>query len=73
MGAADNIHSTGVARQLAKRYLPWMIFDYIDGAAGAETGVDRNWTALDALALTPRILRDVSKRDLSTTLLGKKN
>jgi L-lactate dehydrogenase (cytochrome) len=48
-----------------------MVFDYIDGAAGEETGVDRNRTALDAISLEPRILRDVSTRDLSTDLFGK--
>ena len=29
------IHSYADARRLARRHLPWMVFDYIDGAAGA--------------------------------------
>ena len=68
MSAASKIHSADDARRLAKRRLPWMIFDYIDGAAGAETGAARNRAALDAITLQPRILRDVSDRKLGTTI-----
>lgn len=56
---------------MAKRRLPWMVFDYIDGSAGAETGAARNRAALDAMTLHPRILRDVSERSLSTSVFGK--
>lgn len=48
-----------------------MVFDYIDGAAGGETGAARNRAALDAVTLRPRILRDVSSRSLSVPLFGK--
>ena len=72
MSAAAHIHSAADARRLARRRLPWMIFDYIDGAAGNETGAGRNRAALDACLLRPRILRDVSQRTLSTTLFGQK-
>ncbi len=71
MGAAAHIHSTEDARRLAKLRLPWMVFDYIDGSAGAETGATRNRAALDAMTLRPRILRDVSERQLSTSLFGE--
>lgn len=72
MTAAARIHSAEDARRLAKRRLPWMVFDYIDGAAGRETGVARNRAALDAFTLRPRILRDTSARDLSVPLFGKR-
>ena len=65
------IHSSADARRLAQKRLPWMVFDYIDGAAGAETGAARNRAALDALTLRPRILRNVSDRSLSVPLQGK--
>ncbi|MEO1638838.1 MAG: alpha-hydroxy acid oxidase [Pseudomonadota bacterium] len=65
------IHSSEDARRLARRRLPWMVFDYIDGAAGAETGAARNRAAFDALELRPRILRDVSERSLSVDLWGQ--
>ncbi|CAM3703939.1 alpha-hydroxy acid oxidase [Phaeobacter inhibens] len=67
---AGAIHSAEDARRLARRRLPWMVFDYIDGAAGQETGVARNRAALDGIALRPRILRDVSQRSLATHVFG---
>lgn len=66
------IHASEDARRLARRRLPWMVFDYIDGAAGRETGALRNRAALDALELRPRILRDVSQRDLTVPLFDQK-
>jgi len=68
--SVDAIHSAEDARRIAKRWLPWMVFDYIDGAAGRETGAARNRAALDALTLRPRILRDVSSRNLAVSLFG---
>lgn len=62
------IHSSADARRLARRRLPRMVFDYIDGAAGQETGAVRNRAAFDALTLRPRILRDVSERSLAVPL-----
>ena len=69
--SAAAIHSSEDARRIARRRLPWMVFDYIDGSAGAETGAARNRAALDAATLRPRILRDVSDRSLATTLFGQ--
>jgi len=71
MGAAAHLHSADDARRLARRRLPWMIFDYIDGAAGSEQGTRRNRAALDAQVLRPRILQDVSARSLATTLFNR--
>lgn len=70
MAAAGHIHCAEDARRIARRKLPWMIFDYIDGAAGAGSGLNRNRAALDAFTLRPRILRDVSERSVATTLFG---
>ncbi|MEJ6392976.1 alpha-hydroxy acid oxidase [Gymnodinialimonas sp. 2305UL16-5] len=67
---AVGLHSSAEARRLARRRLPWMVLDYIDGAAGQEHGADRNRAAFDDLTLRPRILRDVSTRDLSVDLSG---
>ncbi|WP_108836711.1 alpha-hydroxy acid oxidase [Tateyamaria sp. Alg231-49] len=71
MSRAARIHSSEDARRLAKSRLPWMVFDYIDGAAGREMGAARNRAALDDLCLEPRILRDVSNRTLDVPLFGK--
>lgn len=48
-----------------------MVFDYIDGAAGTETGAARNRAAFDAIEFRPRILRDVSERSLDVPLFDK--
>ncbi|MFF4415461.1 alpha-hydroxy-acid oxidizing protein [Streptosporangium sp. NPDC001559] len=45
-------------------------FDYCAGGAGDESGMRRNVERLDALTLTPRVLRDVSARSTLTELLG---
>ena len=41
-------------RARARARLPWMIFDYIDGAAGQGRGVATNRAALNAFPLHPR-------------------
>ncbi|MGB0440493.1 MAG: alpha-hydroxy acid oxidase, partial [Paracoccaceae bacterium] len=64
------IQSAADARRLARRRLPWMVFDYIDGAAGDEVGLRRNRAAFDDICLRPRILRDVSTRSMATSLFG---
>src|SRR5436305_5204401 len=48
---------------------PW---DYLIGGAETETTVARNRLALDSVAFRPRVLRDVSTIDATTTLLGHK-
>jgi len=56
---------------LAKPHLPTAVFDYFAGGAHDEITLGANRGAYDAIALRPRILVDVSRRDLSTTLLGQ--
>jgi len=61
------IHSSADARRLARKRLPWMVFDYIDGAAGQEHGAALNKRALQDIRLTPRVLCNVAQRELSVT------
>ena len=56
----------------ARRNLNDFAWDYLVGGAESETTLRRNRLALDRLALRPRVLRDVSKIDASTTFLGHK-
>lgn len=65
MATQDKIHSSADARRLAGKRLPWMVFDYIDGAAGEGVGEALGRAEIRAIRLNPRILRDVSHRDLS--------
>lgn len=64
MFSSRDIHSSSDARALARRRLPWMVFDYIDGAAGEGHGDALNRTALRDIRLQPRILNNVEHRDL---------
>jgi len=56
----------------AKELLPKAEYDYIAGGATDEISVERNRRAYESWALRPRVLRDVSALDLSTTVLGAK-
>lgn len=57
---------------LAKQRLPKPEYDYIAGGATDEISVERNRRAYESWAFRPRVLRDVSKLDLSTSVLGTK-
>jgi L-lactate dehydrogenase (cytochrome) len=59
-------------RDRARRRLPRMFFDYLDSGAFGEVTLRRNRADLEALALRQRVLVDVSRRDVSQTLLGRK-
>src|SRR6056297_302814 len=58
-------------RRIAKRRLPHGVFDYIDGGADDERTLARNVSAFADYEFRPRILRDVSRLDTSTTILGR--
>jgi len=45
---------------------------YVRGGAGSEGTVSRNRLALDRWRIVPRFLRDVSERDLSVELFGRR-
>jgi isopentenyl diphosphate isomerase/L-lactate dehydrogenase-like FMN-dependent dehydrogenase len=62
---SKKIHSLDDARKLAKKRLPKMFFDFVDGAAGDEKLCELNSTALDQIRLEPKVLRNVEKRNLS--------
>ena len=51
--------------------MPRGVFDYVDGAAEDEVTMARNAAAFRNVQFRPRVLRDVSTVDTSTTLLGK--
>src|SRR6266436_5708242 len=47
-------------------------WDYLIGGSETETTLARNRLALDAIGFRPRVLRDVSNVDCSSSLFGKK-
>lgn len=70
MTGIERADSIGALRALAKRRLPRPVFDFMDGAADEEVTLRRNREDLDATQLAPRVMRDVSRRDLRTEVLG---
>jgi glycolate oxidase len=75
----SHLHEPGGDYQCLHEFIPAAraklsdhIWGYLVGATETETTVRRNRAALDAIALRPRVCRDVSKIDTSTTLFGRK-
>lgn len=60
-------------RELARRKLPRVMFDYVDGGAFEEATLRANRDDLQRLALKQKVLRDVSALDTSVTLFGQKH
>jgi len=56
----------------ARKNLSQDLWDHLSGGSDSETSLWRNRQALDSLALRQRVLVDVRKIDISTTLLGQK-
>lgn len=59
-------------RALAKKRLPRIVFDYLDGGAEDELGLERNRQGFEQILFRPRRLVDVSQRSMSIDLLGKR-
>ena len=59
-------------RELARRRLPKMFFEYIDGGSYAEVTLGRNVADLEAIALRQRVMRDMTDLDMSVEVFGQK-
>jgi len=46
--------TTAYLRQHARSHVPSFAFEYMDGGAGGDGGIARNWNAFDAIELVPR-------------------
>src|SRR5215467_14356156 len=62
--------SVADVRLIARRRTPRAVFDYADGGAGDEISLNRMREAFRRVEFVPRVLRDVSTVDLTTTVLG---
>jgi (S)-mandelate dehydrogenase len=59
-------------RELARRRLPRVVFDYLDGGAEDETTLDWNRAAFRRWAFVPRVLPGTGSVDLSVELFGER-
>ena len=55
----------------ARTKLPKVAYDYYASGASDEITLRENHAAYERIRLKPRVLRDISKRNLTTTLLGQ--
>ena len=58
-------------RARARRRLPRMVFEFVDGGAGDEVTLRANRSAFERWTFRPRMLVDVSERDQRVTVLGE--
>jgi L-lactate dehydrogenase (cytochrome) len=65
------LNSIADLRSLARRRIPRAIFEYADQGSYDEITYRRNRADLDALEIRQRVMIDVSKQSLQTTLLGE--
>src|ERR1700730_11168696 len=72
MGRLDPSSVVNIAdlRAAAKRRLPRVVFDYIDGGADAEWTMRENSRVFDDVMLRPRSAVATTSVDLRTTVLG---
>lgn len=59
-------------RDIHRRRVPKMFFDYVDHGSYAEQTLRANCDDLKKIKFRQRILVDISKRDLSTTIIGER-
>lgn len=58
-------------REAARRRLPRLLFDYIDGGSYDEITLRRNIDDLKAIALRQRVMTDISTLSMATSLFGQ--
>src|SRR4051812_23548967 len=67
----ERVASISDLRALAKRNVPRVVFDLLDGAAQDELVLKNSVERFREHSFVPRVLLGASKRDQATTLFGK--
>ena len=69
-GIGPTVVNVADLRELARRRLPRMVFDYLDGGAESEWTLRENMRIFSDVLLRPRSAVLVPQVDLRTTVLG---
>ncbi|MEE4338582.1 alpha-hydroxy acid oxidase [Erythrobacter sp.] len=69
----SDCHRIDDFRLLARKRLPFPVFDYIDGAADDELTKARNTASYENCDLVPDVLAGVAEIDTSCTILGRRS
>ena len=59
-------------RRLARRRLPRVVYDFVEGGADGEVTLRANHAAFDRVRFTASSLVDVAERDPGATVLGRR-
>jgi (S)-mandelate dehydrogenase len=68
----NSAHNIADLRELARRRLPRAIYEFVERGTEDDRLIGQNRAALDRIKLAPRVLRDVSVRDQSIELFGRR-
>ena len=71
MSRIDSAINIDDLKRMAKRRLPKIMFDFIEGGVEDETGLRTNANAFRDLRLVPRYYVDTSKREQKSEILGQ--
>jgi (S)-mandelate dehydrogenase len=69
-GTLERARNIADLREVARRRVPGLAFEYVEGGAEDESTLRGNRTAFEQLRLLPQTLVDTSRRQLLTTILG---
>jgi len=67
----SDCHNVSDLRRLARKKLPWPVFNYMDGGADDELTLGWNTSAFNDYELLPTQLNDISSIDTATRLFGQ--
>jgi len=68
-----NVVNLAEMRNLAKKRVPKAVFDYVDGGANDELAYARSQEIYSRVEFKARVLRDVSKIDLTCDVIGQRS
>ncbi|MFL5256021.1 MAG: alpha-hydroxy acid oxidase [Rhodopila sp.] len=71
MSRIDNAINIDDLKRMAKRRLPKIMFDFIEGGVDDEVGLQTNANAFRNIRLVPRYYTDTGKREQRATLFGR--
>lgn len=71
MGAIDRVLTIGEMKELARRRVPKMFFDYADSGALSEQTYRANEDDFERIILRQRVARSLSNRTLATRMVGQ--
>jgi len=72
MADFSQVHNVDDFKRLARGYLPRPIFDWIEGGAEDEVSLANNRQAFERVRFKPRTIVDVTRRDQTVELFGRR-